>query len=282
MSRVSKKELDEWQEFIIKIANRAGKKLIRFQKGIKTLKVSAKEAQGVVSRADIETEQFIIREIKRRFPDHYILGEESSFASMHSMSEYKTAVEQSEFSWIIDPLDGTTNFLTGLDYFAVCIALYHCGELQLSVVHRPQTSETYSAIKGKGAWKIVAGRRRRIKGPTPKKLADSVLATGFSSEKGKLLNDEFARFKRMMASSRGIRRMGSAALDMCLLAEGIFNGFWERGLAPWDIAASGLICMEAGIHLQDWQGRDFSPFIKTILGVEPSLLKEFSQILGKC
>jgi myo-inositol-1(or 4)-monophosphatase len=278
-TKLTQKELVKLRDFALQISFEAGRKLVRFQKEITKLKVTAKEAQGVVSRADIETERYIIDQIQKRYPEHYVLGEESSFKQMSTMAQYKNEVEAHEFSWIIDPLDGTTNFLTGLDYFAVCIALYYKGEVILGVVHRPQTDETYSSAKGSGAWKYKNSKRSRLRGPDRRALADSVLATGFSSEKGKLINQEFRIFRKMMDRSRGIRRMGSAALDMCLVAEGLFNGFWERGLAPWDIAASGIICQEAGVQVSDWKGQPFSPFIKTIQGCESSLVKEFSQLL---
>lgn len=278
-SNLSKQELKQILDFSLIIAQLAGTKLIRYQKKLKLLKVSAKEAQGVVSQADVETEQFIIKKIKKEFKDHIILGEESSFKDLSTAADYKNFTSQADFCWIIDPLDGTTNFLTGLDYFGVCLGLYYKGEVILGVVHRPQTNDTYFAVKGGGAWKMTNGRKKRISGPTVKKLSDSVLATGFSSEKGVLIEEEFRIFREMMHSCRGIRRMGSAALDMCLLAEGSFNGFWERGLAPWDIAAAGCICQEAGILLSDWEGAPFSPFISTIMGSEAKVLKEFRQIL---
>jgi myo-inositol-1(or 4)-monophosphatase len=196
------------------------------------------------------------------------------------MKGFEQFAKQQEACWIIDPLDGTTNFLAGLDYFAVCIALYVQGELLLGVVYRPQTEETFFAYRGGGAWKRRAGgKRRRLLGPGRKKLTDAVLATGFSSEKGRLINQEFRIFKKMMNSCRGIRRMGSAALDMCYLAEGQFSGFWERGLAPWDIAAAGVICQEARVLLSSWEGEQFTPFIETIMGAEPRIIKEFRQIL---
>lgn len=278
-SDLTLKELKALNIFSVEVAQQAGKKLTAFQKKLTQLKVTAKQAQGVVSRADIETEKFIISKIQKKYPDHFVLGEESSFEQMNTMSQYKKAVESKEFSWIIDPLDGTTNFLTGLDYFAVCIAVYYLGQVVSGVVYRPQTGETYSAILGGGSWKLKNGKKSKLQGPHRRKLSDSVLATGFSSEKGELIGQEFTIFKKMMDHSRGIRRMGSAALDMCLLAEGLFNGFWERGLSPWDIAASGIICHEAGVVLSDWNGKAFSPFIKTVQGCEKSLVKEFSQLL---
>lgn len=280
-SNPTKKELKEITDFTLDVAKKAGEKLVSYQRKLSALKVSAKEAQGVVSKADIETEKFIIRQLRRKFPKFAILGEESSFSELSTAKQYQTFLDSSEFTWIIDPLDGTTNFLTGLDYFAVCIALYYKGEVILGVVHRPQTQESYLAFKGGGAWKIKNSKKRKIQGPAVKKLADCVLATGFSSEKGTLINQEFRIFKSMMSSCRGIRRMGSAALDMCLVADGQFSGFWERGLAPWDIAASGRICEEAGIVLSTWKGERFTPVIETIMGTERKIIKEFRQILLK-
>ena len=169
-----------------------------------------------------------------------------------------------------------------MDYFGVCICLSYKGEPLVGVVHRPSTHETYSAIKEKGAFLIKPdGKKRRLKlEKRRKKLKDSLLVTGFACEKGEVFNKEFTIFKTMMKNSRGIRRMGSAALDMCLVSQGIFDAFWERGLAPWDVAAAALILKEAGGVVTDYKGQVFNPFQETIVGSKSSIQKEVLEILN--
>ena len=274
MSKPTAKFLDENMAFAMKIAIKAGKGLLHFHQELATLKVSEKKAQGVVSQADILTEKLITEMIRKKFTDHQILGEEGSFAQLKTLESQQKFALKNDYCWIIDPLDGTTNFLAGMDYFGVCISLAYKGVPVLGVVYRPYSKELFYARKGGGAFKKTGTSIKKLTGPKSHKFSSCVFATGFSSEKEGLINDEFIIFKKVMANSRAIRRMGSAALDMCYVAEGIFDGFWERGLAPWDVAASGIICLEARVKLSDWESNKFSPFMKTIIGAKQSNYKE--------
>jgi myo-inositol-1(or 4)-monophosphatase len=277
---IYKKESNALLKEVKSIARQAGTKLLKKQKRLKDLTVSIKEAQGVVSEADIEAEKFIIKKLKKIFPSADFLAEETAFEEHGGKDNAYMAYKEKEWVWIIDPLDGTHNYLNGLDYYAVCIALSFKGRPVLGVIYRPSSDTFYYALEGKGAF-IQIGEKssKKIKpAPNRKPLKSSLLVTGFATEKGEVFDKEFDYFRQMMEHCRGIRRMGSAALDLCLVAEGIFDGFWERGLAPWDMAASSLICLEAGVKVTDYQQEKFHPFKKTILACRTPLFKDFATL----
>lgn len=256
------------------------------QMRISSLKITNKEAQGIASNADVESEKIIIAGIKKNYPDHFILAEESAYKEFKGeMSRYEFLKEK-EWVWIIDPLDGTNNFLNGLDYFGVCISLAHFGEPVVGVVLRPSSGECFYAVKGKGT-KLINLSLKKSKAISIKKalnkktLKNSLLVTGFTTEKGPVFEDEFTLFKNMMGKSRGIRRMGSAALDLCYVSKGIFDCFWERGLAAWDVSAAGLICIEAGVVVTDYSGQRFHPFQETIVAARAPLHSEILSNFSK-
>lgn len=254
----------------LKLARESGLYLIKKQSRISSLKINSKEAQGIASNADTGSEKMIIDGIKKNYPDHFILAEESAYKEFHGeMSRYQF-LKDKEWVWIIDPLDGTNNYLNGLDYFGVCISLAHFGEPVVGVVYRPSSGECFYAIKGKGTKTInllvKKAKVTKLKKIVNKKmLKDCLMVTGFTTEKGPVFEEEFTLFKKMMGKSRGIRRMGSAALDMCYVSKGLFDCFWERGLAAWDVSAAGLICLESGVTVTDYAGQKFHPFQDTIV-----------------
>lgn len=267
----------------LKLAQTAGKFLIKKQTQIATLKITNKEAQGIASNADTESEKLIIDGIKKLYPDHFILAEESAYKEFQGeMSRYEF-LKTKEWVWIIDPLDGTNNFLNGLDYFGVCISLAHFGDPLVGVVYRPSNGECFYAIKGKGT-KLINLLNKKSKAISLKKninkkaLKDCLLVTGFTTEKGVVFEGEFTLFKNMIGKSRGIRRMGSAALDLCYVSKGIFDCFWERGLAAWDVSAAGLICLESGVEVTDYSGQKFHPFQETIVAARRPLHGEILSI----
>lgn len=277
--KLSQAQLKVILKEVIKVSQLAGDKLLRYQKKIDTLKIDQKEAQGVVSEADVYTENFIIKKLKNVVADAKFLAEESCYGD-----DKNTFCERSDgLLWVIDPLDGTTNFLNGMDVYAVCISLCYQGRPLLGVIHRPRTGDTYYAIENGGAYlqKNTARAKKLLNAKRKsKKLSNCLLATGFATEKGEPFDREFDLFKSMMRNCRGVRRMGSAALDLCFVAEGVFDGFWERGLAPWDVAAASVICTEAGMKLTDYQARRFDIFGSTIVCSEPSIHKKIIKILN--
>ena len=269
----------------IELAKSAGTLLLKKQKKLSSLKVTNKDAQGFVSNADVEAEELIIKGIKANYPEHFILAEEMAYSEFHGEKERYNFFKEKEWVWIIDPLDGTHNFLSGMDYFAVCISLVHRGVPVTGVVYRPVTGECFLAEKGKGTqlhnFKLKTKKKILPKNIKCKNIKNSMLVTGFATEKGEVFDQEFELFKMMVGKSRGIRRMGSAALDLCYVATGIFDAFWERGLAPWDVAAAGLIALEAGVQITDYDGRKFHPFQETILAARAPLNREILSFFRK-
>lgn len=263
-TEIKKSVLEAAREEALVLAIRAGDKLLKYRKKLGSLSITSKEAQGVASNADIESEKLIIKGLKKRFPDMNFLAEESAYEQWGGKKEAYAHFRELPFVWAIDPLDGTSNFLSGMDYFAVCIGLLHYGVPYMGVVYRPTTGECWTAIKGEGARYTEDLKTQKFKkigsDKNSKSLKDSLLVTGFSSEKGDVFDREFHLFKSLMCEVRGVRRMGSAALDLCFVASGVFDGFWESGLAPWDVAAAGVIAMESGVKITDYQGRAFHPF----------------------
>jgi myo-inositol-1(or 4)-monophosphatase len=271
----------------MELAITASKFLIKKQKKLSSLKITTKVAQGIASNADTESEKLIIKGIKKQYPDHFILAEESAYQEYRGEMSRYNFLKEKEWVWIIDPLDGTNNYLNGLDYYGVCISLAHFGIPILGVVLRPVTGECFFATKGKGT-KLVnftdnftkRSPAKKLKITGKKKLRDSLLVTGFTTEKGEVFDQEFALFKMMVGRSRGIRRMGSAALDLCYVAKGVFDCFWERGLAAWDVSAAGIICEEAGVLVTDYEGQKFHPFQATILASRKPLHGEILSLFG--
>lgn len=267
----------------LKLAKIAGAHLMKKQLRISSLKITTKEAQGIASNADTESEKIIIDGIKKNYPDHFILAEESAFKEFKGeMSRYEF-LKNKEWVWIIDPLDGTNNFLNGMDYFGVCISLAHYGDPVVGVVLRPSSGECFYAVKGKGTKTINLLKKKSSpialkKSSNKKGLQNSLLVTGFTTEKGPIFEEEFTLFKNMVGRSRGIRRMGSAALDLCYVSKGVFDCFWERGLAAWDVSAAGLICTESGVVVTDYTGQKFHPFQDTILAARAPLHGEILSI----
>ena len=278
MSDFNQRELSSLLEFCEKTALKASKILIKYQKKINGLKVESKDTQGVASEADLASEKFIMGEIEKNYPEASILAEEDAFKRFGSKKEAYQEFKKQKFCFVIDPLDGTHNYLAGLDYYAICISVVSKGQPVLGLVYRPSTDECYFALKDLGCYKkslLAKSRKKKVfEKKSFNKLKDSMLVTGFATEKGVMLDNEFSIFKNMMGRCRGIRRMGSAALDLCLVAEGVFDGFWERGLAPWDVAAAGLICIEAGVNVSDYQGTKFQPFAETIIAARKPLHKD--------
>lgn len=275
---ISQKDL----KWVTELAFEVGEFLIKKQSKISKLKVHHKEAQGVASEADVGAEKKILSAIKKKYPGHEFLAEESAYEIFQGAKERYEFLKEKEWVWIIDPLDGTNNFLNGLDYFAICISLVHFGEPVLGVVYRPVQGDLFTALKGKGAHyqNVLLKRSSKLKSLTTEKtLSQCLLVTGFTTEKGELFDREFDLFKRMMGKSRGIRRMGSAALDLCYVAFGIFDAFWERGLAPWDVSAAGLICLESGVVITSYEGEKFHPFQSTIIAARPKIKAEIDRII---
>lgn len=225
---------------MVDVAGRAGRKLNRDFRDVEHLQYSKKGPADFVSMADHKSEEIIYDRLMTARPGYGFLMEERGI------------VEGSDRShrWIVDPLDGTTNYLHGMPHFAVSIALEREGELVAGVVYNPATDEMFHAEKGRGAW--LADRRLRVAGRT--QLDEAVLATGMPFV-GKTGHARFlTELHQVMPRTAGIRRMGAASLDLAWVAAGRFDGFWERDLKPWDIAAGILLVREAGGYIGEIDG----------------------------
>jgi len=247
-------------KFAIKTAKKAGKYVLLEQK--KGLIIEEKAKNDLVTNADKASEEIIIREIKKIYPDHAIIGEESSFIHKTDINSYANA----EYIWLVDPIDGTTNYAHQLKEYAVSIGLfklskkeksknfqYLTGELIVGVVYAPGLNELFSAAKDDGAY--LNGKKIHV--TKINEIKNSLFATGFPY-KNQGINLPY--FNAMMGRCQAIRRLGAASLDLCYVAAGRFEGYWEFGLKPWDIAAGALIIEEAGGHVTDTNGNPIDLF----------------------
>jgi len=249
----------------LRAARQAGQIILRAMDRLDELQVEEKGRNDFVSNVDREAETAIVDALHKAFPDHGILGEE------HGQS-----FESNEFTWIIDPLDGTTNFIQGIPHFCVSIALRKGRQLEHGVIFDPVRNEAFVASRGYGAQ--LNGRRIRVSQRS--RLEEMVLGTGIPPGSIALHLDAYmGMLKHFTASSRAIRRAGSAALDLAYVAAGRTDGFWEMGLSPWDIAAGALIVREAGGFVGDLRGGD--EFMKSgnIVAANPRCFKLMVQQL---
>ncbi len=226
--------------------------------------IDHKGAIDLVTSVDRESERQIVEIIKRKFPVHSILADE----------ETKIESRQSEYRWIVDPLDGTTNFAHGYPQFCTSIALERAGEVILGLVDDPIRCERFSAIRQQGA--TLNGLP--IRTSTANELDKSLLATGFPYDQRDHADFYLRYFRAFMTRSQGIRRGGSAALDLCYVACGRLDGFWELKLKPWDTAAGALIVSEAGGKLSDFAGKPFSIWGNETLAANSSIHDEMVRV----
>jgi myo-inositol-1(or 4)-monophosphatase len=222
----------------VKAARRAGTIINRAAQDIDALTVSTKRHNDFVTEVDKAAEQAVIQILLKAYPDHAILAEESG---AHGKSDYV---------WIIDPLDGTTNFIHGFPQYCVSIALRHKDTVMQAVVYDPGRNELYTATRGRGAY--LNDRRMRVS--KRKQLDDALIGTGFPFRTIENISAYVPILRQVMGQTAGVRRAGSAALDLAYVAAGRLDGFWETGLSPWDMAAGSLLIQEAGGLVSDFQG----------------------------
>ena len=224
----------------VRAARQAGSILMRYFDHLESLKVQEKNKNDYVSEVDRAAEQAIISTIHQAYPDHAILAEESGDH------------DGNDFQWVIDPLDGTTNYLHGFPQFSISIALKHRGVLESAVVYDPLKNELFTADKGNGAFL----NERRIRVNNQKSLTGALIGTGIPFRDRRFIDQYLGMLKDMTKDTAGIRRPGSAALDFAWLAAGRIDGFWELGLSQWDFAAGALLVKEAGGTVTDLSGGD--------------------------
>ncbi|MDH5424254.1 MAG: inositol monophosphatase [Gammaproteobacteria bacterium] len=246
----------------VRAARDASKVIVQYMDRIDHLPVVTKERNDFVTEVDQKAESIIIRTLKQAFPDHSILAEESG----------RSGENTSEYQWIIDPLDGTTNYLHGFPQFSISIALKHKNKLVLGVVYDPLRQELFTASLGDGAYL----NNRRIRVSKQMGLSGALLGTGFPYKDVRHLDAYLGMFKSFFPEAAGIRRAGSAALDLAYVACGRLDGFWEIGLQSWDIAAGALLVREAGGIITDFSANEDYLENGNVIAANP---KVFNQML---
>jgi myo-inositol-1(or 4)-monophosphatase len=248
----------------VKAARRAGTIINRASQNLDILAVTEKTANDYVSEVDRAAEQSIVRALLEAYPSHSVLAEESG------------ATGTSEFQWIIDPLDGTTNFLHGFPQYAVSIALSHKGVLSQAVIYDPVHNDLFTATRGRGAY--LNDKRLRISKRT--NLQKSLIGTGFPFREFSHIDNYLAIFRDLTQKTSGLRRAGAATLDLAYVAAGRLDGFWEFGLSPWDMAAGSLLITEAGGLVGDLEGNGGYMESGNIVAGNPKIFSQLVQAIA--
>jgi myo-inositol-1(or 4)-monophosphatase len=252
--------------FAIQTAHDAGR--ILAERFGRIIQISNKGDIDLVTEADLAAERFIIERVKSYYPRHAILAEETDAAG-------QTVLKESEWKWIIDPLDGTTNYAHGYPCFCVSIALERDGRVEMGVIYDPMRDETFAVERGEGA--TLNGRRIRVSETDD--LNRSLLCTGFPYDvRGR--GDFIRHFQNFILHGQAVRRDGSAALDLASVACGRFDGFWEEGLRPWDVAAGVLLVEEAGGRVSYYDGSPFNIYNPPILASNGLIHEAMMRVLA--
>ncbi|WP_206484289.1 inositol-1-monophosphatase [Thalassotalea sp. G2M2-11] len=244
----------------VRAARTAGNVIVRAFEQADKIEIETKGTNDFVTNVDIAAEQAIVDTIRKSYPEHSIVGEETGISEG----------TDSDYQWIIDPLDGTTNFVKGIPHFAVSIALKVKGKLDQAVIYDPIRGELFTASRGKGAQ--LNGFRIRVK--QNKELTGAILATGFPFKQKQHMNAYMNIFQALFTKTSDMRRAGSAALDLAYVAAGRVDGFFEIGLKPWDTAAGELMVIEAGGLVTDFTGGHNHSKSGNIVACSSRLLKE--------
>jgi len=251
----------------VKAARRAGAIINRASLDLDQLTVRSKQDRDYVSEVDQMAERAIIETLLDAYPNHGILAEESGAADAKNGEDYQ---------WIIDPLDGTTNFLHGVPQYAVSIALKQKGQITQAVVYDPTRNELFTASRGRGAML----NERRIRASKRSRMSECLIGTGFPFRDFSFSEAYLNMFRDMMKATSGLRRPGSAALDLAWVACGRYDGFWEMRLSPWDIAAGSLIAQEAGALVGNFLGNEGFLESGNIVAGNPKVFAQMLQILA--
>jgi len=256
----------------VKAARRAGAIINRASLDLDLLRIGRKAPNDFVTEVDQAAEAAIIKVLSKAYPDHDFLAEETGTAGA---SGKRGAA--SDYVWIIDPLDGTTNFIHGFPQYAVSIGLAHRGQMSQAVIYDPVHNDLFIASKGKGAML----NDRRIRVSQRDRLDESLIGTGFPFRNFESLELYVSMFKELTQKTAGMRRPGAASLDLAYVACGRLDGFFEMGLMPWDAAAGSLLITEAGGLIGNFQGESDYLFHENIIGGSPKIFGQLVNILGK-
>ena len=251
----------------VKAARRAGNIINRGARDLDLLKVSSKGPKDFVSEIDHAAEAAIVETLLGAYPTHAILAEEGTAKGENANAEYV---------WIIDPLDGTTNFLHGFPQYCVSIALEHRGVVTQGVIYDPVRNDLFTATRGRGAFL----NDRRIRVSKRQHLRDCLIGTGFPFRDGSYLDTYLAMMREMITHTAGLRRPGAAALDLAYVAAGCYDGFFEVGLNPWDVAAGSLLVLEAGGLIGDLSGEGDYLRGGQVIAANPKIFVQMVQSLS--
>ena len=257
----------------VKAARRAGRIINRASLDLDQVKVATKRRNDFVTEVDHASEEAIIDTLLTAFPDHSILAEESGHKPGKGAS---TAMHEAEHVWVIDPLDGTTNFIHGFPQYAVSIALMQRGVVTQAVVYDPNRDELFTASKGRGAFL----NDRRIRVSTRTKLDEALVGTGFPYRQIDHLDEYLHMFRLVTEKAAAVRRPGAAALDLAYVACARYDAFFEFGLAPWDVAAGSLLITEAGGLIGDFKGDSDYIFSEQVVAATPKVFTAMLAMVG--
>lgn len=244
------------------VVREAGIVALNYFNDLKNTEIDKKSPRDFVTAADVAVEAFLKQALTEKYPEYGFWGEESGQSANQNQR------------WVVDPIDGTHSFSKGQYFWGISVALEIDGTMQLSVVYAPALNDLYSAERGKGAWKN--GKAIQVSNET--ELANAMIGTGFACLRSYLTDNNLPRFNRIAEQTTGQRRFGSAALDLCLVADGQLDAFWEQELNLYDVAAGALIAQEANATLTDFQGRS-GLFPKQILATNGKLLNQLLPLM---
>jgi myo-inositol-1(or 4)-monophosphatase len=251
----------------VKAARRAGNIIQRASRDLDLIKVQTKRPNDFVTEVDKAAEAAIIDVLREAYPDHAILAEESGEAVGKGHGK--------DYVWIIDPLDGTTNFIHGMPHYAVSIALQHRGTITQGVVYDPNRNELFTATRGGGAFL----NDRRIRVSRRLRINEALIGTGFPFREEQGFDEYMKTFSAITRATAGVRRPGAAALDLAYVASGRFDGFWERGLQAWDIAAGSLLVAESGGLITNFKGESSFLYGGDVVCATPKLFPPLLQMV---
>jgi len=261
----------------IKAARAAGDIIARSADRIDQLQIENKDRNDFVTEIDRSAEEAIIGILRKAYPDHSFVGEESGVhkpneAALEKARKLNPSVAPTDYEWVIDPLDGTTNFLHGIPHYAVSIALKKDGKLDQAVIYDPMKDDVFHATRGGGAFL----NNRRIRVSSRLSIESSVLATGipFRSNQEEIMDSYLKTLKILSLGAAGVRRFGAASLDLAYVAAGRYDGYWEFGLKEWDIAAGALLVQEAGGLVGDTKGGSSHMKTGDIVASNPKVFKD--------
>jgi myo-inositol-1(or 4)-monophosphatase len=258
----------------VKAARKAGTLINRASLDIDRVRISQKDENDFVTEVDEACERVIIETLAQSFPNHGFLGEESGLTS--GATGEVNQDNPPEFIWVIDPLDGTTNFIHGMPVYAVSIALMHKGQITQAVVFDPSRNDLFIASKGKGAFL----NDRRLRVSRQDRIEGALIGTGFPFKRLEHMDAYLAMFKEISSKAAGLRRPGAAAIDLAYVAAGRYDAFFELGLMPWDAAAGSLLITEAGGFVGNFQGDSDYLFAENIVAGSPKVFAQMVNLLS--